>query len=240
MTDGTRENSRQAQVAADGIGKTHDRQKSRLTATGKTADRQKSRLAAIGKTAGRQKSRLTGIGKTADRQKSRLTAIGKTAGRQKSRLAAIGKTADRQKWRLTGIGKTAGRRGAGSGSDQASRGFDAGEERGRGAELVAIGQTAPRGVGEAEAGFLPLLVHLPVQLIEDPLRRLRQDGRKEDGDDAEGLGEVVEDGVEMLRLGWVFGQLPRSSSYRRRSLQSFDLPEGRTSATRLEWCIHIA
>ena len=70
--------------------------------------------------------------------------------------------------------------------------FDAGKKRDGLAEDVAVGQAvfaAPLGVGEAEAGFLPGVVQLPLELIEDAVRGPRQHLGDEDGDDAEGLGE---------------------------------------------------
>ncbi len=74
---------------------------------------------------------------------------------------------------------------------------------------MAAGELAPRGLGEGET-FLPAGERgLPLELVEDPVRRGGQDGREEDGDDPKGFGELVKEGVELGGAGRVFREGPR-------------------------------
>ena len=76
--------------------------------------------------------------------------------------------------------------------------FDAREQRDGFAELVALRESAP--VGGCEGGFA-----LPVELGAYGIRFPGDDRDYEDRDDAQGLGERVEDLVEFIGLGAVFG-----------------------------------
>lgn len=71
------------------------------------------------------------------------------------------------------------------------RGLDAGKEGDGFAEDVAVGQAAPDGIREAETRVLAGFVELPSELVKNPMRRIRQHRRDQDGDDAEGFGERV-------------------------------------------------
>src|SRR5260221_12115528 len=89
------------------------------------------------------------------------------------------------------------------------RRFDPRKKRRGLAELMTVGQTAPLRIRETKARIISAQLHFPIKLVEHAMRRLGQYGRNQDRDDAQGLGEVVENGVESFALFGVFSKCPR-------------------------------
>jgi len=54
------------------------------------------------------------------------------------------------------------------------RNIDTREKRDRFADDMAVGKSAPRGIGELESRVAPRLVELPLELVEYTVRRLRK------------------------------------------------------------------
>jgi hypothetical protein len=78
--------------------------------------------------------------------------------------------------------------------------FNAREQWDRLPNNMPIGQLPPPRILETKPFFFSTQLHLPIQLIENPMRRLRQYRRNQNRDDTKRFGEGIEN-CDEIKLG---------------------------------------
>src|SRR5437588_6274482 len=82
------------------------------------------------------------------------------------------------------------------------------EQRHRFTDNVTVRQTAPLRVVQTKSLFFSNQFHLPIELIENSMRRPRQHRRNQDRDYAQRFSKVIENASQRVRVITVFGKFP--------------------------------